>query len=150
MNFRDWLISEELLGKEYGTILKKTAYGAYEEKPVSYDIYKNPTPEELNRSFLQCRNYNKLPGVRETDEVAGIVTDTNEADVFIAPRATMGHYDMSRHLKVEIKIGFYIDQDRNLKISRWTSPTASQEELELNPNIRTMMGRKGDYPRLAS
>ena len=122
--------------------------GMYEEKEIPYDIYKNPTPEELDQSLSRCRNFNRFPGVHETDEIAGILTDKDE--VFIAPRAVADHWKLENDLKIEIEIAFYVDQSKNLKISRWSSPSADQDELASHPQIQAMMGQRTEHPRLAS
>jgi hypothetical protein len=148
MDFRNWLISEEFFDKKYGFI-GQVKRGVYENIEVPYDIYKNPSPEELDRSLKISRNINKLPGVgAETSDVAGILTDRGV--VFIAPRAVADHLSLSQDLNVKIEIAFYIDQNKNLKVSEWSSPFRITHELESHPKIQAMMGQRTEYPRLAS
>jgi hypothetical protein len=147
MNFRNWLVSEETYDKStYNILVRSGATGLFNEVPVDFTIYKNPSPEELDRCLWKGREVKKR-SPSEPSQVAGILRND---DVYIAPRALMDHYDLQKKARIEYSdVAFYVDQSKKISISRWTTPSATQEDLE-HPSIQEMLGARAEFPRLAS
>jgi hypothetical protein len=147
MEFRDWLLNEELVASKEGTATfpRPTAYDPHnwDSKSLRYKIYKNPSPTELRSSFEYIVN-NEL----DSNYLAGFV-DRN-GDVFIWPRTFKPHETMASILGKVIHVSFYVYPDGTIETSGFSTPSFVQdphEEAMSNPYVKRMLGREEPVPK---
>jgi len=121
MNFRKWLINEELWTTEEGE-----KYDSFSiPRKIRYPIYKNPSPQELQN--VMKRSVNLVRALLEQDDT-----------VYIWPGDIESHDKVIDILDLDTYrvLHFYILP--NGKLDAWG--TENWPDWEDSPNIRSMMG----------
>jgi len=131
MNFRQWLANESLWGKvptfKYVKNPRAYAADAVIKKEISFPVFKNPTPEELDSL------------TRDHHEVGGIITPND--DVYIWPRLYKSHEKMLGLLgERQMKMAFYAHPKRRIE-KGYSTPYIDIDELRNHPRVREMVGR---------
>jgi len=137
MNFRTWLIKEELWGSGEGTSYN-TPTGL--PRKVKFPIYKNPSSEEFKKVMSYPMQHRSVGGLLTSDE-----------NVYIWPRDIATHYDVQKILGLwtdDYSVAFYIYPDGHLGFSH-TGGGKEIKNWREHPRIRPIVpkpeGKEEDY-----
>ena len=124
MNFKHWLINEELVKNKEGRVYDELR-GRY--MPREYPVYKNPSPHELQNVFRVRADRNYAGGLLTRDD-----------DVYIWPRSYAQHDSIIEDLGLSWDaLHFYVYKDMKMDAydeERWP-------DWQKSPNIQIMMGK---------
>ena len=142
MDFRNWLINEELFKTIPGQSLVKNprSYAAdpWIEREVTYPVYRNPTKQELAELTTWCKEFSDL-------EIGGVITPTN--NLYVWPRRLLTHDNMGFETKEDTKMAFTLrGEGHTISVAKYTTPDISVEEIQEHPRMKEMLGLPEPMP----